>query len=91
MFTCRFRVLLGADVSNANHSDAGAILSDAIRKFMHDLNVDNGILSLGYTVDDIPRLVGGTIPQTRVTKLAPGGEPAPEEYAMLYEQSMTIY
>ncbi|XP_065651927.1 hydroxyacid-oxoacid transhydrogenase, mitochondrial-like [Hydra vulgaris] len=83
--------ILGVDISNARSSDAGAILSDAIRKFMHELKVDNGIASLGYTAEDIPRLVSGTIPQTRVTRLAPGGEPTPEEYAMIYEQSLTIY
>ena len=80
--------LTGADISNAKKEDAGPILADAIRKFMHGLDIDNGISEFGYTSQDIPKLVEGTLPQHRVTKLAPAGEPAAEEYAMIYEQSM---
>lgn len=58
---------------------------------MYDLNVDDGISSFGYTSSDIPDLVNGTLPQHRVTKLAPAGEPAPEEFSMIYEQSLKIY
>ena len=58
---------------------------------MYDLKVDNGISSFGYTSSDIPNLVEGTLPQTRVTKLAPAGEPTPEEFHMIYEQSLKIY
>lgn len=83
--------ILGADISNAKKEDAGPILSDAIRKFMYGLGIDDGISAFGYTSEDIPQLVQGTIPQHRVTKLAPAGEPAAEEYAMIYEQSMKIY
>ncbi|XP_057309728.1 hydroxyacid-oxoacid transhydrogenase, mitochondrial-like [Hydractinia symbiolongicarpus] len=83
--------ILGVDISNAKKEDAGPILSDAIRKFMYDLNVDDGISSFGYTSLDIPDLVNGTLPQHRVTKLAPAGEPAPEEFSMIYEQSLKIY
>lgn len=83
--------ILGVDISNARTEDAGPILADAIRQFMYDLDVDNGISSFGFTSDDIPNLVEGTLPQHRVTKLAPAGEPTPEEIAMLYEQSIKIY
>lgn len=83
--------ILGADVSCAKKADAGSILSDAIRKFMYELNVDDGISSFGYTSENIPDLVKGTLPQHRVTKLAPAGEPAPEEFHMLLEQSLKIY
>ena len=83
--------LLGADISNAKKEDAGPILSDAIRQFMYDLQVDDGISSLGYTIEDIPKLVESTLPQTRVTKLAPDGEPTPEEFSLLFEQSLKNY
>lgn len=83
--------ILGVDISNAKREDAGPILSDAIRKFMYDLKVDDGISSFGFDSSHIPALVEGTIPQHRVTKLAPAGEPAPEEYHMIYEQSLKIY
>jgi len=58
---------------------------------MHGLGIDDGISKFGYTSQDIPKLVEGTLPQHRVTKLAPAGEPSAEEYAMIYEQSMKIY
>ena len=90
MLPCHL-TLLGVDISNAKKEDAGPILSDAIRKFMYDLQVDDGISSFGFDSSDIPNLVKGTIPQTRVTKLAPAGEPLPEEYHMIYEQSLKLY
>jgi len=83
--------ILGVDISNSKKEDAGLILSDAIRQFMYDLEVDDGISSFGYNSDDIPSLVQGTLPQHRVTKLAPAGEPTPDEFSMLYEQSLKIY
>lgn len=83
--------ILGKDISNAKKEDAGPILSDAIREFMYELKVDDGISSLGFTADDIPKLVEATLPQKRVTRLAPAGEPRPEEFAMIYEQSMKLY
>lgn len=58
---------------------------------MLSLGVDNGLKSFGYSNDDIPELVKGTIPQQRVTKLAPAGTPGEEELAMLFENSMNVY
>ena len=86
-----FSVSSGADITNAKLEDAGPIIADAIRNFMYGLGVDDGISAFGYSSEDIPKLVEGTLPQHRVTKLAPAGEPAAEEYAMLYEKSMKIY
>ena len=83
--------MLGADITNAKREDAGPILADAIRKFMYGLGIEDGISAFGYTSEDIPQLVEGTLPQHRVTKLAPDGEPSAEEYAMIYEKSMKIY
>ncbi|KAI9337873.1 iron-containing alcohol dehydrogenase-domain containing protein [Zopfochytrium polystomum] len=40
--------MFGADVSNAKLSDAGAILSDALRKFLFNLDVPNGISAFGF-------------------------------------------
>ena len=38
---------------------------------MQKLDVPNGLSAVGYTHDDIPELVEGTLPQHRVTKLSP--------------------
>jgi len=62
---------LGVDISGANPDDAGEILADRIIEFMQNLDIPNGLSEVGYTEDDIPALVEGTLPQHRVTKLSP--------------------
>jgi hydroxyacid-oxoacid transhydrogenase len=52
--------------------------------------VPNGLKAVGYTSADIPRLVEGTLPQHRVTKLSP--RPAgPEDLAGLFEDAMVAW
>ena len=78
---------LGADVSRAREDAAGDILADRITWFMQRLNMPGGLRALGYSSSDIPALVAGTLPQHRVTKLAP--RPAgPDELAALFENAM---
>jgi hydroxyacid-oxoacid transhydrogenase len=82
--------LLGAEVEHAKPADAGNILADQLIKFMQRLHVPNGLSAVGYTKDDIPALVEGTLPQHRVIKLSP--RPADrEDFARLFEQSMVIW
>ncbi len=81
---------LGVDVSGANPADAGKIVADCIIAFMQELEMPNGLLAIGYTKDDIPALVAGTLPQQRVTKLSP--RPAgPEELSKLFEDAMVYW
>jgi hydroxyacid-oxoacid transhydrogenase len=81
---------LGVDVSRARLEDAGDILADRLIEYMQRLKVPNGLSAVGYTADDIPALVEGTLPQHRVTKLSP--RPAGrEELARLFEKSMVIW
>jgi hydroxyacid-oxoacid transhydrogenase len=81
---------LGFDVTGASLEDAGKILADRITWFMQGLRIPNGLRTLGYTTSDIPELVKGTLPQHRVTKLAP--RPAKEdELARLFEDAMTAW
>jgi hydroxyacid-oxoacid transhydrogenase len=82
--------LMGADVSRASPADAGKILADVLIELMQRLNVPNGLSAVGYTRDDIPALVEGTLPQHRVIKLSPrpvGGE----ELTQLFEESLVIW
>ena len=58
---------------------------------MYDLGIEDGLESLGFSKDDVPALVKGALPQHRVTKLAPAGQPDEEEFASLYENSMKVY
>ena len=43
--------------------DAGNALSDILRQYMSDMGVEDGLQALGYSSEDIPALVKGTIPQ----------------------------
>ena len=56
---------IGADTSNSKLSDAGKILSEVIKEYMYKTNIPDGLSALGYTTDDIPLLVEGTLPQVR--------------------------
>jgi len=82
--------VLGADVTRASEKDAGRILADRIVEIMRRLGVPNGLRELGYSTADIPKLVEGTMPQHRVTKLSPrlAGE---QELAKLFEEAMAAW
>ncbi len=82
--------VLGANVDRASAEDAGRILADQLIRIMRDLSMPNGLGALGYTSSDIPALVEGTLPQHRVTKLAPRAA-GPEELARLFEDSLKIW
>jgi hydroxyacid-oxoacid transhydrogenase len=82
--------ILGADISRAAAEDAGKVLADAITGLMFRLKVPNGLSALGYSSADIPKLVEGTLPQHRVTKLSPRPAGA-EELHKLFEDAMQAW
>ena len=45
------------------------ILADTIRHYMQEMGVVNGLSQLGYSSEDIPQLVEGTLPQVSVSHL----------------------
>jgi hydroxyacid-oxoacid transhydrogenase len=81
---------LGADVTGAEPEDAGTILADRVIDFMRDVGIPNGLSAVGFTSDDIPILVEGTMPQQRITKLAarPNDE---KDIARMFEDAMTYW
>jgi hydroxyacid-oxoacid transhydrogenase len=82
--------ILGADTSRARIEDAGRILAEQIISYMRKLHVPNGLRAVGYSHQDIPALVKGTLPQHRVTKLSP--RPAGEaDLAKLFEDAMVYW
>ncbi len=82
--------ILGADVARASPADAGRILADQLIQLMQRLKMPNGLSAVGYTCDDIPALVTGTLPQHRVTKLSP--RPAGEDdLARLFHDAMQTW
>jgi len=81
---------LGADVSDARPEDAAEILRERVVNFMRALDMPNGLSSVGYTAEDIPALVEGTLPQHRVLNLAPI-EAGADELTELFRESLTIW
>jgi hydroxyacid-oxoacid transhydrogenase len=51
---------------NKNFCLTGLILADTVRGYMNVMKVENGLSALGYTKEDIPNLVRGTLPQVRL-------------------------
>ncbi len=81
---------LGADISDADPLDgnhAGRLLEERVVHFMKTLGMPNGLADVGYSDDDIPSLVEGTLPQHRVTKLSPR-EASREDLVNLFQDSM---
>ena len=80
---------LGVDVARCRREDAGRILAERITWFMDRLNAPRGLEALGYTSEDIPALVEGTLPQHRVTKLAPRAA-GKDELSRIFEDALRI-
>ena len=86
----RVAAALGADTRDVSPQDAGELLADRVIHFMKLLEMPAGLCELGYTEDDIPALVAGTLPQHRVTKLSP--RPADEQtLSKLFRESLHGY
>jgi hydroxyacid-oxoacid transhydrogenase len=82
--------LMGADISGAAIEDAGDILAGAIIDLMQKTGMPNGLKAVGYGLQDIDKLVEGTLPQHRVTKLSPIPANA-EDLTRLFTESMVIW
>ncbi|XP_056645116.1 probable hydroxyacid-oxoacid transhydrogenase, mitochondrial [Diorhabda sublineata] len=82
--------ILGTDIRNAKKQDAGAILSDTVKKYMQTMKIENGLHELGFIKEDIPQLVKGVIPQKRIINMAPK-EHTEEDLTNLLEKSMSVY
>lgn len=63
--------LLGVETRDVAPDDAGNVLASAIIALMRQTGMPNGLSAVGYSEGDGAALVAGTLPQHRVTKLAP--------------------
>ncbi|KAH8402451.1 hypothetical protein KR009_012026 [Drosophila setifemur] len=82
--------LLGAEIQGVRSDDAGRLLADTVRGFMQRAGIENGLRELGFSSSDIPALVEGTLPQERITKLAPRAQTR-DNLSLLFENSMEVY
>jgi hydroxyacid-oxoacid transhydrogenase len=62
--------LLGAPTSDMP-ADAGEALAARLIELMRETGIPNGLSAVGYAEEDAPALAEGTLPQHRVTRLAP--------------------
>ena len=82
--------LMGADVNGATPEDARDLLADAIIGLIRHMGMPNGLSEIGYSPADVDRLVEGTLPQHRVTKLSP--RPASsDDLRQLFLDSMELW
>lgn len=81
---------LGVKTAPAALEDAGRILSDEVTRIMQLVRVPNGLKAIGYTVEHIPGLVEGTLPQERIVRICPRAV-APDDLAEMFEESMVAY
>ena len=82
--------LMGGEIEGVDDEDAGELLADQIVRLLQDLEMPNGLSGVGYSESDIDAFVAGTLPQHRVTKLAPRPTGA-AELRMLFEESMRLW
>lgn len=82
--------LMGVDTAGVPEEKAGDVLADAIIDLMQKTGVPNGLSAIGFSANDVDKLVEGTLPQHRVTKLSPRPASA-DELRALFLASMTIW
>jgi hydroxyacid-oxoacid transhydrogenase len=82
--------LMGKDISGVSPDDAGEVLSSAIIEIMRKVGMPNGLSAVGYGPEDVDKLVEGTLPQHRVTKLSPRPASA-EDLKQLFLDSMELW
>jgi len=82
--------LMGADTSGVPPAKAGELLAGAIADLMRRVGMPNGLAAIGFGPGDVDKLVAGTLPQHRVTKLSPRPIDA-EALKKLFLDSMTCW
>jgi len=81
---------LGANIDGVKEADAGELVADTMISYFKRFNIPNGLKDVGFTEADIPKLVEGTLPQHRVTKLSPKPAGA-DELTKLFKGAMQYW
>ena len=82
--------LMGANTSGVPPAKAGELLAGAIADLMRRVGMPNGLAAVGFGPGDVDKLVAGTLPQHRVTKLSPRPVDA-EALKQLFLDSLTCW
>jgi len=82
--------LMGANTSGVPPASAGELLAGVIADLMRRVGMPNGLAAVGFGPGDVDKLVAGTLPQHRVTKLSPRPADA-EALKHLFLDSMTCW
>jgi hydroxyacid-oxoacid transhydrogenase len=82
--------LMGAKTSGVAPEDANELLAGEIAALMRRVGMPNGLAAVGFGPGDVDRLVAGTLPQHRVTKLSPRSVDA-EALKQLFLDSMRCW
>jgi hydroxyacid-oxoacid transhydrogenase len=82
--------LMGKDITDAKPEEAGEILAGAVVELMLKVGMPNGLNAVGFGPEDVDKLVEGTLPQHRVTKLSPRPASA-EDLKQMFLDSMQIW
>jgi len=81
---------LGADIEGVKEEDAGELVAQTMISYFKRFNIPNGLKDVGFSEADIPKLVEGTLPQHRVTKLSPKPAGA-DELTKLFKGAMQYW
>jgi hydroxyacid-oxoacid transhydrogenase len=82
--------LMGVQTSGVAESEAGELLAEAVIELMKKTGMPNGLSAVGYSAKDVDRLVEGTLPQHRVTRLSPRPF-TPEDLRRVFLDSLTLW
>lgn len=82
--------LMGLDTSDVAPDEGGELLAQGVVEIMRKTGMPNGLSAVGYGVNDIDKLVEGTLPQQRLISVSPRAASA-EQFREMFLQSMTIW
>ena len=81
---------MGANTAGADIADGGNLLADRIVDMMRETDLPNGISGVGYSEEDIPNLVKGTLPQQRLLVMSPA-QVGEAELTQLFKDAMRYW
>jgi hydroxyacid-oxoacid transhydrogenase len=82
--------LMGVRTEGTSEEQAGEILASAVIELMKKIGMPNGLTAVGYSEKDVDKLVEGTLPQHRVTKLCPRPF-SPADLRQMFLDSLTLW